>query len=93
MSCEQACCKCYVYDSKEKNDMSKTCMSCKTNCNQTTYDGLNSEITIKNRLVKTGIDIKTAYSHLDITATYSMVEDIGMFESLKKEIEKIKFPL
>ena len=53
---EEACYIHYIYDRKEKDDNSKTHMSCKTNCNQTTDDELNSEIDMKERLVKTRVD-------------------------------------
>ena len=72
---------------------SKTCISCKKNCNQTTDNELNSEIDMKNTLVKTRVDAKTACSYLNIMATCSMVEGSGMFKLFEKVIDKFKFPL
>ena len=42
---------------------------------------------MEKRLVKIGVDAKSTWSHLDIIAMCSMVEDIGMFESFEKEID------
>ena len=52
-----------------------------------------SEIKTKERLNETGVDVKSACSHMDIVSTCSLVEDSWMFESFEPDIKKVKFPL
>ena len=68
-------------------------MPCKTNIKQITYDELCSKVDMKKRLVKNGVNVKKARSHLDKMTTCSMVEDITMFELFEKDVDKVKFPL
>ena len=55
-------------------------------------DNITSENEMK-RLIRIGVDVKTACSYLDITSVYSFVEDVGMFELFESAIDEVKFPL
>ena len=48
---------------------------------------------MKNRLVKSGIDVKSMCSHLDVTTAHAVTEDTGVFKIFQKDIENVKFPL
>ena len=86
-------CKCCIFDTKEAKHVNKTCVSCKNNTSEAADDRTTSEIDTKKRLIKTGIDMKTACSHLGIIKAHTLVEDSDMFELFEKDISKVKFPL
>ena len=56
--------------------------------NESFDNNVTSERNMKKQLIKSGVGMKTRYSHLNIITNHSLVKDIGMLKLFEPGIDK-----